>query len=335
MHVYLQHPDAGAQAPRFLRLSLLPDLFGGWELLRESGRVGGRSQLRRELFLQADEARHAFEKARDAELHRGFQILRTATDAAANFRPRNAHRDQPSPQRSPAARPAPRTGGLHPCLADAPGRPLPAGVPRDRAKAGSFLAMAKTPEIACEVTLQPLRRFPLDAAILFSDILTIPDAMGLELYFVEGEGPKFRHPVRDEAAIARLAVPDMEQDLGYVMDAVRLIRRELDGQVPLIGFSGSPWTLACYMVEGGGSKDFARIKAMALNHPQALHRLLEVTTDAVIALARSARPVRRRCRCSTPGVACCRRRCTASSRCATCSASPKAWTVAKAANARR
>ncbi len=152
-----------------------------------------------------------------------------------------------------------------------------------RAKAGSFLAMAKTPEIACEVTLQPLRRFPLDAAILFSDILTIPDAMGLELYFVEGEGPKFRHPVRDEAAIARLAVPDMEQDLGYVMDAVRLIRRELDGQVPLIGFSGSPWTLACYMVEGGGSKDFARIKAMALNHPQALHRLLEVTTDAVIA----------------------------------------------------
>ena len=143
--------------------------------------------------------------------------------------------------------------------------------------------MAKTPEIACEVTLQPLRRFPLDAAILFSDILTIPDAMGLELYFVEGEGPKFRHPVRDEAAIARLAVPDMEQDLGYVMDAVRLIRRELDGQVPLIGFSGSPWTLACYMVEGGGSKDFARIKAMALNHPQALHRLLEVTTDAVIA----------------------------------------------------
>jgi len=143
--------------------------------------------------------------------------------------------------------------------------------------------MAKNPEIACEVTLQPLRRFPLDAAILFSDILTIPDAMGLELYFVEGEGPKFRHPVRDEAAIARLAVPDMEQDLGYVMDAVRLIRRELDGQVPLIGFSGSPWTLACYMVEGGGSKDFARIKAMALNHPQALHRLLEVTTDAVIA----------------------------------------------------
>ena len=152
-----------------------------------------------------------------------------------------------------------------------------------RAKAGSFLAMAKNPDIACEVTLQPLERFELDAAILFSDILTIPDAMGLELYFVEGEGPKFRHPVRDAAAIAKLAVPDMETELGYVMDAVRLIRRELDGKVPLIGFSGSPWTLACYMVEGGGSKDFARIKAMALNEPAALHQLLNVTTDAVIA----------------------------------------------------
>ncbi|WP_183427437.1 uroporphyrinogen decarboxylase [Luteimonas sp. RC10] len=152
-----------------------------------------------------------------------------------------------------------------------------------RRQAGSFLGMAKQPEIACEVTLQPLRRFPLDAAILFSDILTIPDAMGLELYFVEGEGPKFRHPVRDAAAIARLGVPDMETELRYVMDAVRLIRRELDGAVPLIGFSGSPWTLACYMVEGGGSKDFARIKAMALNDPQALHALLSVNTDAVIA----------------------------------------------------
>jgi uroporphyrinogen decarboxylase len=152
-----------------------------------------------------------------------------------------------------------------------------------RAKAGSFLAMAKNPDIACEVTLQPLERFPLDAAILFSDILTIPDAMGLELYFVDGEGPKFRHPVRDAAAIAKLAVPDMETELRYVMDAVRLIRRELDGKVPLIGFSGSPWTLACYMVEGGGSKDFARIKAMALNEPAALHQLLSVTTDAVIA----------------------------------------------------
>ncbi len=155
-----------------------------------------------------------------------------------------------------------------PRLADAPGRPLPAGVPRNPGQGRQLPGHGQNPEIACEVTLQPLRRFPLDAAILFSDILTIPDAMGLELYFVEGEGPKFRHPVRDEAAIARLAVPDMEQDLGYVMDAVRLIRRELDGQVPLIGFSGSPWTLACYMVEGGGSKDFARIKAMALNHPR-------------------------------------------------------------------
>jgi len=152
-----------------------------------------------------------------------------------------------------------------------------------RAKAGSFLAMAKNPEIACEVTLQPLARYDLDAAILFSDILTVPDAMGLELYFVEGEGPKFRHPVRDAAAIAQLAVPDMETELRYVMDAVRTIRRELDGRVPLIGFSGSPWTLACYMVEGGGSKDFARIKAMALNDPRALHALLTVNTDAVIA----------------------------------------------------
>ncbi|PJK06189.1 uroporphyrinogen decarboxylase [Lysobacteraceae bacterium NML71-0210] len=151
-----------------------------------------------------------------------------------------------------------------------------------RKAAGSFLAMAKNPEIACEVTLQPLRRFPLDAAILFSDILTVPDAMGLGLYFAEGEGPKFERPVRDADAVAQLAVPDMEAELGYVMDAVRLIRRELDGQVPLIGFSGSPWTLACYMVEGGGSKDFARIKAMAYSEPALLHRLLEVTTDAVI-----------------------------------------------------
>jgi len=152
-----------------------------------------------------------------------------------------------------------------------------------RAKAGSFLAMAKNPEIACEVTLQPLRRFDLDAAILFSDILTIPDAMGLGLNFVDGEGPKFSDPVRDAAAIARLSVPDMETELRYVMDAVRTIRRELDGKVPLIGFSGSPWTLACYMVEGGGSKDFARIKALALNDPKAMHALLSVNTDAVIA----------------------------------------------------
>ena len=152
-----------------------------------------------------------------------------------------------------------------------------------RTRAGSFLAMAKTPELACEVTLQPLARYDLDAAILFSDILTIPDAMGLGLYFADGEGPKFERPLRDAAAIARLAVPDMETDLRYVTDAVRLIRRELDGRVPLIGFSGSPWTLACYMVEGGGSKDFARIKALAFQDPAALHALLAVNTDAVIA----------------------------------------------------
>jgi len=152
-----------------------------------------------------------------------------------------------------------------------------------RKAAGSFLAMAKHPEIACEVTLQPLRRYDLDAAILFSDILTVPDAMGLGLYFVEGEGPKFERTVRSAADAAKLGVPDMETELRYVMDAVRVIRRELDGKVPLIGFSGSPWTLACYMVEGGGSKDYARIKAMALNEPAALHRLLSVNTDAVIA----------------------------------------------------
>lgn len=152
-----------------------------------------------------------------------------------------------------------------------------------RARAGSFLGMAKQPEIACEVTLQPLRRFELDAAILFSDILTVPDAMGLGLYFAEGEGPKFERTVRSAADVDRLGVPDMETELRYVMDAVRLIRRELDGKVPLIGFSGSPWTLACYMVEGGGSKDYARIKAMALNDPQTLHRLLGIITDSVIA----------------------------------------------------
>ena len=152
-----------------------------------------------------------------------------------------------------------------------------------RREAGSFLAMAKNPEIACEVTLQPLRRFELDAAILFSDILTIPDAMGLGLYFVEGEGPKFERPVRSSADIDRLAVPDMASELGYVTDAVALIRRELDGAVPLIGFSGSPWTLACYMIEGGGSKNWGHVKSLALNDPAAMHRLLGVITDAVIA----------------------------------------------------
>ena len=152
-----------------------------------------------------------------------------------------------------------------------------------RTQAGSFLAMAKNPDLACEVTLQPLARFDLDAAILFSDILTIPDAMGLKLYFVEGEGPKFRHPVRDAASIAKLGVPDMEGELRYVMDAVRVIRRELDGRVPLIGFSGSPWTLATYMVEGGSSKDFRKSKAMLYENPQAMHALLADRTVVAIA----------------------------------------------------
>ena len=152
-----------------------------------------------------------------------------------------------------------------------------------RKTAGSFLGMAMTPELACEVTLQPLRRFPLDAAILFSDILTVPNAMGLGLYFVDGEGPKFERPVRSSGDIDKLAVPDMETELRYVMDAVRMIRRELDGSVPLIGFSGSPWTIACYMVEGGGSKEWGKVKALALNEPAAMHRLLDVVTDAVIA----------------------------------------------------
>ncbi len=152
-----------------------------------------------------------------------------------------------------------------------------------RAKAGSFMGLATNPELACEVTLQPLARFDLDAAILFSDILTIPDAMGLGLTFAEGEGPRFAKPVRTAADIARLAVPDMGQELRYVMDAVSLIRKELHGRVPLIGFSGSPWTLACYMVEGGGSDNFARVKSLALNEPKLMHQLLEVVTDSVIA----------------------------------------------------
>ncbi len=151
-----------------------------------------------------------------------------------------------------------------------------------RKEAGSFLAMAKNPDIACEVTLQPLRRFPLDAAILFSDILTVPDAMGLGLYFVDGEGPKFERPVRTAEDVAKLYVPDMESELGYVMDAVRTIKRELNNEVPLIGFSGSPWTLACYMVEGGGSKDFSKVKSMALNEPAMMHQLLDTVTESVI-----------------------------------------------------
>ena len=151
-----------------------------------------------------------------------------------------------------------------------------------RRKAGSFLALAKTPELACEVTMQPLERFPLDAAILFSDILTVPDAMGLGLHFVEGEGPRFERPVRDEAAVAGLAAPDLAK-LRYVLDAVALIRRTLDGRVPLIGFSGSPFTLACYMVEGGGSDDFRLVKSMLYARPDLLHRILEVNAEAVVA----------------------------------------------------
>ena len=150
-----------------------------------------------------------------------------------------------------------------------------------RERAGSFLALAKTPELACEVTLQPLDRFALDAAILFSDILTIPDAMGLGLHFVEGEGPKLAHPLRSAAAIEKLGVPDAERDLGYVMDAVRLIRRELHDRVPLIGFSGSPWTLACYMIEGEGSASFARAKALAWDDPKLMHTLLDTLARAV------------------------------------------------------
>jgi uroporphyrinogen decarboxylase len=151
-----------------------------------------------------------------------------------------------------------------------------------RRKAGSFLTLAKTPELACEVTLQPLRRFPLDAAIIFSDILTVPDAMGLGLHFVEGEGPKFQRPLRDERAIAALREPDMDS-LRYVFDAIALTRRELNGRVPLIGFSGSPFTLACYMIEGGGSDDFRQVKSMLYARPELLHRILEVNAASVTA----------------------------------------------------
>jgi uroporphyrinogen decarboxylase len=150
-----------------------------------------------------------------------------------------------------------------------------------RAKAGSFLALAKSPAFATEVALQPLARYALDAAILFSDILTVPDAMGLGLYFADGEGPRFERPLRDEAAIARLAAPDPARELRYVLDAVRQTRRALDGRVPLIGFSGSPYTLACYMVEGSGSNDWRQVKEMRRARPDLLHRILEVNARAV------------------------------------------------------
>lgn len=151
-----------------------------------------------------------------------------------------------------------------------------------RSKAGDFMSLCQNPDLACEVTIQPLDRFPLDAAILFSDILTIPDAMGLGLYFSEGEGPRFERPVQDEAAVAALGVPDPEDDLGYVMDAVRTIRKELDGRVPLIGFSGSPWTLATYMVEGGSTKNFAKVKGMMFDRPDLMHALLDKLAASVI-----------------------------------------------------
>ncbi|MGB8338147.1 MAG: uroporphyrinogen decarboxylase [Burkholderiales bacterium] len=152
-----------------------------------------------------------------------------------------------------------------------------------RKRAGSFLGLCKNPDYATEVTLQPLARFPLDAAILFSDILTIPDAMGLGLYFADGEGPKFERPLREEWEIRNLSVPDIGAELSYVTDAVTQIRKALDGSVPLIGFSGSPFTLACYMIEGGSSDDFRRVKTMLYQRPDLLHHILDINTRSVIA----------------------------------------------------
>jgi uroporphyrinogen decarboxylase len=150
-----------------------------------------------------------------------------------------------------------------------------------REKAGSFMDLCKSPELACEVTIQPLDRFPLDAAILFSDILTVPDAMNLGLYFETGEGPKFERPVQSEADVKKLFVPDMGSDLKYVTDAVSTIRQELDGRVPLIGFSGSPWTLATYMVEGGSTKEFGKVKGMMFDRPDLMHQVLDVLAKSV------------------------------------------------------
>jgi uroporphyrinogen decarboxylase len=151
-----------------------------------------------------------------------------------------------------------------------------------RKQAGSFLGLAKNPDYATEVTLQPLDRYALDAAILFSDILTVPDAMGLGLYFADGEGPKFERPLRDEQAVRALRAPDLGS-LQYVFDAVTQIRTELHGRVPLIGFSGSPWTLACYMVEGGGSDDFRTVKTMLYDRPDLMHHILKINAAAVAA----------------------------------------------------
>ena len=150
-----------------------------------------------------------------------------------------------------------------------------------RARAGSFLDLCKSPDFATEVTLQPLARFPLDAAILFSDILTIPDAMGLGLYFAEGEGPRFQHPLRDERDIRKLIAPDPATQLRYVLDAVAQIRKALAGEIPLLGFSGSPFTLACYMIEGRGGTDFHETRKMLYERPELLHYLLEVNARAV------------------------------------------------------
>ena len=151
-----------------------------------------------------------------------------------------------------------------------------------RKRAGSFLHLCKNPQMACEVTLQPLARYNLDAAILFSDILTVPDAMGLGLYFAEGEGPKFERPLREEWAIRDLTAPDPNVHLRYVMDAVAEIRRALGNSVPLIGFSGSPWTLGCYMVEGGSSDDYRTVKTMMYDRPDLMHHILQVTATSVI-----------------------------------------------------
>ncbi len=152
-----------------------------------------------------------------------------------------------------------------------------------RRRAGSFMDLCRNPHLACEVTLQPLARYDLDAAILFSDILTVPDAMGLGLYFAEGEGPKFERPLREEWEIRNLAAPDPDAELRYVIDAVAEIRRALGNAVPLIGFSGSPFTLACYMIEGGASEDFRIVKAMLYDRPELLHHVLEVNARAVTA----------------------------------------------------
>jgi uroporphyrinogen decarboxylase len=154
---------------------------------------------------------------------------------------------------------------------------------RVREQAGSFMKLCTTPELACEVALQPIERYPLDAAILFSDILTIPDAMGLGLHFIEGEGPRFERPLRSAEDIQRLSVPDPEGRLRYVPDTVRLIQSHLKGKVPLIGFAGSPWTLATYMVEGGSSREFSKIKTLMYDQPVLAHRLLDVLADSVAA----------------------------------------------------